>query len=217
MKILSGRALSILCVLIVPCVTQAKPIAFAHGTTAMAEYGAGTMKEVQAYYAPSFRYSVGGGHLSLRSELNAQEREITYARFNYLPKRWNMEDAQANVFAWGSLGHARTERDEGLFAWNVGGQFDYETRRVYSSIRTELHKSSAYEHRIDSLQLGLAPYKHDYGTYAVWFVAQARRYTGNIFDGTEYAGLIRIFKGNTWLEAGATREGKVQAMLMFNF
>src|SRR5690349_529462 len=100
----------------------AKPIAFAHGTTAMAEYGAGTMKEVQAYYAPSFRYSAGGGHLSLRSDLDAQEREITYARFNYLPKRWNMESAQANIFVWGGVGRARTENENGLFAWNAGGQ-----------------------------------------------------------------------------------------------
>lgn len=48
-----------------PSAAQAKPIAFADGTTVMAEYGAGTMTEVQAFYAPSYRYSIGGGHLSL--------------------------------------------------------------------------------------------------------------------------------------------------------
>ncbi len=37
------------------------------------------------------------------------------------------------------------------------------------------------------------------------------------FDGTEWAALLRLFKRNAWLEAGATQEGKLQAMLMFNF
>ena len=38
----------------------AKPIAFANGTTIMAEYGAGTMLEGQAFYAPTYWLSTGG-------------------------------------------------------------------------------------------------------------------------------------------------------------
>jgi len=48
-------------------------------------------------------------------------------------------------------------------------------------------------------------------------VLQARQYTGGLFPGTEYAALLRVFKRNAWLEAGATQDGKLQAMLMFNF
>jgi hypothetical protein len=197
---------------------HAKPIAFAGGTTVMGEYGAGTMTELQGFYAPSFRYSFGGGHLSLNSAVNDDTRDITYLRLNYLPKRWNLENAQANVFVWGSAGRAHIgETGENEFAWNIGGQFDYETRRLYASFRTDLHEASAYSHRIDTLQLGIAPYEHDYGTLAMWFVVQARTYTGELYGGTEWAGLLRLFKRNAWLEAGATHEGKLQAMLMFNF
>ncbi len=42
---------------------EAKPIAFANGTTVMAEYGAGTMIEGQAFYAPTYWLSVGGGYV----------------------------------------------------------------------------------------------------------------------------------------------------------
>jgi hypothetical protein len=197
---------------------SAKPIAFADGTTVMAEYGAGTMTEIQAFYAPTYRYSVGGGHLSLNSDVNDSTRDITYARLNYLPKRWNLKSAQANVFVWGSIGHVHIgETGDNEFAWNAGGQLDYETRRIYGSLRTDFHEARSYSHRIDTLQLGVAPYKHDYETLAVWFVVQARDYTGGLLDGTEWAALIRLFKRNAWLEAGATREGKLQAMLMFNF
>jgi hypothetical protein len=217
----SGRAVHVMACLIAmatPAIAQAKPIAFANGTTVMGEYGAGTMTEVQAFYAPTFRYSVGGGRLTLDSDVNDATRDITYLRLNYLPKRWNLEHAQANVFVWGSAGHARIGgTGEEQFAWNVGGQFDYETRRIYSSLRTDLHEASAYSHRIDTLQLGVAPYEHDYQTLAVWFVLQARRYTGELYDGTEYSALLRLFKRNAWLEAGVTPDGKLQAMLMFNF
>ncbi|WP_241520841.1 hypothetical protein [Steroidobacter cummioxidans] len=199
-------------------VAHSKPIAFADGTTVMAEYGAGTMTEVQAFYAPSFRYSVGGGHLSLNSGVNDDTRDITYLRVNYLPKRWNMESAQANVFVWGSLGRAHIgETGANELAWNVGGQLDYETRWLYSSLRTDLHESVAYTHRIDTLQLGIAPYAHDYDSLAVWFVVQGRNYTNQMFGGIEWAALLRLFKRNAWVEAGVTRDGKPQAMLMFNF
>jgi len=197
---------------------HAKPIAFADGTTVMGEYGAGTMIEVQGFYAPSFRYSLGGGYLTLEGESGDMTRDIAYARVNYLPKRWNFEAAQANVFVWGSAGRAyvsTVRNDE--FAWNVGGQLDYETRRIYASLRTDLHEAASYSHRIDTVQLGVAPYAHDFETLAIWFVAQARQYTGGLYDGTEYAGLIRLFKRNAWLEAGLTQDGNVQTMLMFNF
>ena len=42
-------------------ILQAKPIAFSHGTTVMAEYGAGTMNEAQVFYAPKYFYSLGAG------------------------------------------------------------------------------------------------------------------------------------------------------------
>ncbi len=204
----------------------AKPIAFADGTTVMAEYGADTMIEAQAFYAPRHRLSYGLGHLQLDSAIDATERRITYGRLNWLAKRWNLPAAQANVFLWGGAGAARTETSPTQrLAWNAGGQFDYETRRVYASLKTDYHYSAgggpgdvgSFSNRIDTLQLGLAPYEHEYGDLATWFVAQARRYTGGIDNGTEVAILLRVFKRGTWLEAGATTDGKVQAMLMFNF
>jgi hypothetical protein len=67
------------------------------------------------------------------------------------------------------------------------------------------------------LQLGWAPYAHDYDKLAKWFVVQGRRDTGGIAEGTETALLVRFFKGGTWVEFGATTDGKLQAMAMFNF
>jgi hypothetical protein len=198
--------------------TPAKPIAFAHGTTVMAEYGAGTMNEAQVFYAPRFNYSVGLGYLELDSDFIDRKREIVYARVNYLVNRWNMEAAQANIFTWGGAGRARvSELRSDVFSWNAGAQIDYETRRVYSSLKTDLHRANVFTHRIDTLQLGLAPYKHEADTLATWFVVQGRRYTGGIHAGTEWALLLRLFRRGAWVEAGVTDDRKLQAMAMVNF
>jgi hypothetical protein len=197
---------------------SAKPIAFANGTTIMAEYGAGTMTEAQAFYAPSHWLSTGGGYVRFDSDINDTNREIGYARVNYLAKRWNMPSAQANIFVWGGLGSATGNTFNGsVLARNIGAQFDYETRRVYASVRSDLWESSEFSQRVDTAQFGLAPYAHDYSTLATWFVVQARDYTGQIQRGVEWALLVRLFKGGAWVEAGLTTDGKPQVMAMFNF
>ena len=208
-----------LCVLgLLPWVAMAKPIAYAKGTTVMGEYGAGTMNEAQVFYAPRYWWSAGGGWLELTSEDGDKQRHITYVRGNLLAKRWNLPGAQANVFVWGGLGNATGSDFAGsTLSRNIGFQADYETRRVYSSFRSDLQESDRFSHRIDTVQLGWAPYAHDYDTLATWIVVQGRQYTGGLYDGTETALLVRLFKGGTWVEIGATRDGKVQAMAMFNF
>lgn len=203
---------------LLPVAAVAKPIAFAHGTTVMAEYGAGTMEEIQAFYAPRYWWSAGGGWLGLDSEDGRLHRRITYARANVLVHRWNLPGAQANVFAWGGLGRATGNDFAGSTAsHDVGFQADYETRRVYASLASDLQESDRFSHRIDTLQLGWAPYAHDYDTLATWLVVQARQYTGGLYAGTETAVLVRLFKGGAWVEFGATTDRKLQAMAMFNF
>ena len=216
LKFLAGTGAGIL--LASASVAQAKPIAFANGTTVMAEYGAGTMEEAQAFYAPYYWLSLGGGWLRTDSDIDGRTRDIRYLRANYLVHRWNLDDAQANVFAWGGLGSASGNTFRGnRLDRNVGFQADYETRWVYAALMSDLHESSAYSQRVDTLQLGFAPYAHDYRDLAAWFVVQARDYSGRLYHGIEWAALVRLFKGGAWVEAGVTATGKPQLMMMFNF
>ena len=198
--------------------SHANPIAYAQGTTVMAEWGGTTMREAQVFYAPRFDVSVGGGYVRLISDVDTSTRDIVYGRLNFLAKRWNLESAQANVFIWGGLGGAKaSEHDGTVLAENVGAQFDFETRQVYFSAKSDLQRSAVFSDRIDTLQFGVSPVPHDFNTLATWIVVQARQYTGNIHDGTETALLLRLFKGNRWIEAGITNGGHLQAMFMTNF
>ncbi len=201
-----------------PALALAKPIAFANGTTVMVEYGADTMKEAQVFYAPRYNFSVGGGHLEFDSDESSKSERITYARLNYLVHRWNLETAQANLFAWGGVGAATGNDFKGTqIAANAGAQADYETRRVYAALKADWQRADALNHRIDTLQLGIAPYKHSYNGLATWFLVQVRESTGGVHRGVERALLLRFFKGGTWVEAGLTSEGRIQAMAMVNF
>lgn len=196
----------------------AKPISFAKGSTVMLEYGGGTMVEAQAFYAPKYWWSAGVGAIEFNlADANTRER-ITYVRFNGLAKRWNLPAAQANIFIWGGVGQARSNAFPGSeTAWNYGAQIDYETRRIYGALRTDWQDADSFKHHSNTLQLGIAPYEHDYDTLATWVVLQARTNDRALYDGIETALLLRFFKNGTWVEAGITNDRKLQAMAMFNF
>lgn len=213
-----ARIVALCCGLVGAGAADAKPIAYANGWSLMGEYGAGTMTEGQLFYAPTHWLSLGGGMIRLEDEHDRFDRRIEYARVNVLLERWNLPAAQGNLFAWGGAGRATGSDFDGAVATaNAGFQADYETRRVYASARSDLHYSREFSHRIDTLQLGWAPYAHDYESVATWLLLQLRDYTGDLYSGVEPALLVRLFKGPAWVEAGATIDGHLQAMVMFNF
>ena len=128
------------------------------------------------------------------------------------------EGAQANVFVWGGLGRASGNdfngHDHGLARGFPDGLRNApRVRRVpFGPAAT----ASTFAHRVDTLQLGWAPYQHDYDTLASWIVVQGRNYTGGLYDGIECALLLRFFKGGLWV--GARRHAgdrQLQAMAMF--
>ena len=237
----------VLSALLVSNGADARPIAYAHSATVMADYTDDTLAEAQIFYAPRSFFSFGVGHLTIEGGGAHPEHKVSYFRLNFLAKRWNMEAAQANVFLWGGVdsahmkqivsftqlpddsGHSHGdpappsetsyERTISANGWNAGGQIDYETRRIYSSFKIDSHSSAAFTHRMDTLEFGIAPYAHDIDTLATWFVVSATRYSGNAaasHERDQLSFLLRFFKKRTWIEAGATTDGKLQARAMFS-
>jgi hypothetical protein len=228
-----------LCVLALPAAV-ARPILYAHSMTFMAEYCEGTVKAAQVSYAPTRFMSFGAGHVELDGGGPGHRHEIDFARLNLLAKRWNLESAQSNIFLWGGAGRsiiriaaATVEAGEhnhggpvlpgqpAVFketAGNIGGQFDYETRRIYASLATDSHFSATFTHRMDTLQLGIAPYEHEANGLATWLVVSATHFSGNVQpEETQVSLLLRLFKKSAWLEAGATTDGKPQVRVMLTY
>jgi hypothetical protein len=218
----------------------ARPILYSHSTTVMAEYAVDVMRDVQVSYAPGHYLAFGVGHLELDGGGPGVEHEINFGRLNLLVKRWNLEKAQSNIFIWGGVGRSSIRISADVLgstghnhggtvntgeavtfnetAGNVGGQIDYETRRVYTSFATDSQFAASFTHRMDTLQFGIAPYEHEANGLATFFIVSATKYSGNLQkEETQVAVLLRMFRKSFWVEAGATTDGKPQARLMLTF
>ncbi len=69
---------------------------------------------------------------------------------------------------------------------------------------------------MNTLQLGIAPYLHDYNGIATWVVLQGHNMDGTLHRETGAAALLRVFRRGIWVEGGADLNGKPLALLMFN-
>lgn len=135
---------------------------------------------------------------------------------NWLLKRWNLPDAQANIYA--SLGAGIAKR-EGISAEPAAvGTFraDYETRRIYTAFDTKGMTSEAFNRGIASVEAGFAPYLAEFDELNTWIILQAKFTTG-MDDEFNLIPKLRFFKNNIFVELGATHRGKPVASLMVHF
>ncbi len=213
-------------------IAHAKPIAYADGTTFMHERDRNTL-QTDLFYAPTYWWSIGLARSEMQSDDKLRQMEASYAQVNFLLKRWNLPDAQGNIFAsFGSgivnsskesvvglahPGHVISQRAQ--YSEN-GNRFalqgDFETRQIYTSFKVDVQQTPLFFERTDTGQIGFSPFAHDYDDLAVWFVAQVRKYRG-MNDKTEAGAFVRLFKKNVWLEIGMNERRKSQMMLMINY
>lgn len=205
----------------------AKPIAYRHGSTATFDYSA-HRQQVQVFYAPDYRISLGGGWLRVAPDAGSghshggpgepDDLQIGYFRANVLAQRWNGEASQANLYFWGGLGVADSgEAGTPDTVPNAGFSADWETLRWYLSAQSDWHAGFAFATGASTVQVGVAPYLHDYHGLATWIVLQGQSHDGDVHDERSAALLLRFFWRSIWLEAGADNDGRPHGMLMLNF
>jgi hypothetical protein len=216
---------------------HAKPIAFAEAWTFMHERDS-DMIETDLYYAPTYWFSLGPTVLIARADDKQTRREAAIFHTNFLVKRWNLPNAQGNIFATLGAGRVKTTRTvanpnplaSGLpisgaptrevenkeSTQHLTLQGDFETRQFFSAVKMDAHRASSFLDRTDTAQIGFSPFAHDYEDLAVWFIAQVKKKRG-INNETEGGAFIRLFKRNIWVELGVTEGRKSQMMLMINY
>lgn len=192
----------------------ARPISYAGGHMLMVEHEP-DVDRFSYTYSPSYRWSVSAGGVRADGLQRTDELELGYVRTSRLLHRWNLPAAQANAFVWGGVGQGRTALGDGL-ARHVGLQLDYETRRIYTSLVTELHEGDGWSHRFDTAAIGWAPYEHDIDRVATWVVLKGMRTTNAIDDGIKPVAVLRFFTTRWWLEVGADADGQPLANVMIN-
>jgi len=144
--------------------------------------------------------------------------EVTYTR---LLKRWNMPEAQANLWFIGGIGDLRYkdhEQDErsNLPAATPGIQADYETTRLYFSALQRLYRASGIDHDYSSVRAGFAFFEPHYESTQPWLIIEARK-MHDLSESTEVTPMLRLINRNYFIEAGANNFGQPRFNFMLIF
>jgi hypothetical protein len=198
-----------------PGSSQAGPMGFKDSWMVMGDFGP-NWRESFANYAFTPQDAVGVAATYMRSDDTLRSLDLTDVTYTRLLHRWNLPDAQANLWFAGGLGEARTNEQDGpsgskLMA-SPGVQFDYETTRVYFAATTRLYRAQGINHDFASARAGFSFYETDFDQTQPWFVVEARR-MHDLSDKTEITPMLRLVNKDYFIEAGVNNSRQ----LRFNF
>jgi len=179
----------------------ANPVSFKGGYGVMPAYNKDWF-DVQLNYSLTNRYAIGAS--SFYREGKDSTAEFGIAQFNYLMKRWNELDSQANVNASVGFGGRHDSVKDGAVAAYAALEADYETRRLYSQVSAEtLQSDDAVQFNRFRGRLGVAPYKADFDELNAWVVMQVD-IMPEMDDAVRVTPMLRLFYDNFVIEAGAS-------------
>tara|TARA_Y100001001_G_C7976649_1_gene297855 strand:+ start:871 stop:1488 length:618 start_codon:yes stop_codon:yes gene_type:complete len=191
---------------------QARPVSYPGGWTAMAMNN-GDVNSLHLHYSPTANYSIG-----VRS---AYHRKDDYwhqtLQLNNLIKRWNMPDAQANLYLKSGIGGVYSDAEDydgkTALAGFTGIAADWENRRFFTSYDNRYMEAGALTSDFkQSARIGVAPYIGDYGDLHTWLMLEIE-HEPEADEPVTVTPLIRLFKGVHLVEAGMSNQGDV----LFNY
>ncbi len=174
-------------------------------------------QETFVNYAVSPRDALGLSVVHMRSDDELRTRDVAEATYTRLVARWNMPEAQANVWFLGGVGQVTGNDFAGAKSIGTPGlQVDYETTRFYVSGLARLYRAEGLNHDFFSARVGLSFYEADYDETQPWLVLEARRMNA-LSDSTEVTPMLRLVNKRYFLELGVSNASKVRANLMVVF
>ena len=197
----------------------AAPMGFEGSTMTMGDFNQ-NWREVGFNYALTSRDALGLTHLEFRSDDHKDKREVDTLNYTRLLSRWNLTDAQSNLWLFMGLGEIRGSIDNQNIDSKViaspGFQFDYETRRVYFATTHKLYRASNLNHDTTSIRAGFSFYEADYDQTQPWFILETK-YTNQISDKIEVIPMLRLINKNIFVEGGLNNSGQPRLNLMYTF
>ena len=174
-------------------------------------------QEVFVNYALTARDAAGATALSMRSDNGTKTRQVTEATYTRLVKRWNMPEAQANIWFLGGIGNITGNDFSGSKTLvSPGVQVDYETTRVYVSAIARLYRAEGINHDFASARAGFSFYEADYDQTQPWFILEVRRMRG-LTDKTEVTPMLRLIHNRYFVEFGVNNSSQARMNFMYIF
>ncbi len=197
----------------------AAPMGFEGSTMTMGDFNQ-NWRDVGFNYAITSRDALGLTHLEFRSDDHKEKREVDTLNYTRLLSRWNLTDAQSNLWLFMGLGEIRGSIDnqniDSKVIGSPGFQFDYETRRVYFATTHKLYRASNLNHDTTSIRAGFSFYEADYDQTQPWFILETK-YTNQISDKIEVIPMLRLINKNIFVEGGVNNSGQPRLNLMYTF
>ncbi len=195
---------------------HAAPMGFEDSWMAMGDVSE-NWREAWTNYALTPRDALGAGYVFMRSDDKTKERKLAEINYTRLLHRWNLPDAQANVWLFGSVGRMTGNDFSGSkTAYAPGIQLDYETTRVYLAATSRLYRAKRIKHDFNSVRAGFSFYKAEYDETQPWFVVEARRMR-DLSDKVEITPMLRLINKNYFVEAGVNNSRQFRLNLMYIF
>jgi hypothetical protein len=194
----------------------ARPMGFKNSWLVMADGSRGWSEGV-VNYAFTADDAVGIDAVRMRSDDGSTTRDLAELSYVRLLHRWNLPDAQANVWFFGGAGAVRGNDFAGSRTMLTPGlQVDYETTRVYASAMARLYRANGLAHDVASVRLGFSAFEADCDEVQPWFVVELRR-TRGLTDKLEVTPMLRLIHNRYMFEAGVSNLGQPRANLMVVF
>ena len=174
-------------------------------------------QEVLVNYTLTARDAVGASALFMRSDDGTKTRQFTEATYTRLIRRWNMPEAQANIWFIGGIGNITGNDFSGPKTMaSPGMQVDYETTRIYVSATTRLYRAQGLNHDFASVRTGFSFYEVDYDQTQPWFILEVRRMRG-LTDKTEVTPMLRLIHNRYFVELGVNNASQARMNFMYIF
>ncbi len=164
----------------------------------------------------SFRSDMAIAGRFMRMEMKDGTLKYAGLQLDYLLKRWNGENHQANIYVYGGGGGVNFESHEGG-AYFGGAEADAEDRKYFALLKAEyMRPTVGNEFAHVEARLGIAPYEAEYTELATWFMVQAQWHP-TLVKKLVVTPLARIFYKSFLLESGVSLDGDWMMNFMFHF
>jgi hypothetical protein len=169
-------------------------------------------------YSYTSRDAIAAGYTDVRR--GAERWQMLDIHANRLVSRWNLPDAQLNLYALLGISAATSTQFSGTQAlWQPGLQLDYETRRIYFATSWHGYYSKDVNANRGNISSGFSFYPTEYDEIQPWFIIEAAKTFGTFKQEgkAEITPYFRIIHKRLFAEIGATLDKPNAERWKFNF
>ncbi len=165
----------------------------------------------------SFRPDAAFAARMMRFEVPEGRMQFYAPQLDYLVKRWNETESQANIYAYGSYGAMTMNGGQAKGAGLAGIEADAESRKYFVSAKYEkMWGKLGPDFYHAEARVGLAPYEAEFNEIASWFMIQYQWHPMLTKDHA-ITPLVSLFYKSVLFEAGVSTNADWMLNFMFHF